>query len=423
VQLRKATTHAIRLRFAMARQVMRYKLNEVELTQPLAALELAAGESGAAILIRRKGRPIGFLMQENADKQTLPPEELSIWIANELNTKIAEETIREELTWSRPNRLFPSLSVAICTKDRATTVKRCLDSLLPLQKTYGFELLVVDNSPSDQATAGLVKRLPTVRYALEKYPGLNFARNRAWKEAKGELIAYLDDDVVVDRGWVAGLQEAFAEHPDAAAFTGLVMPLKLDTRAQVLFEKRNGFRRGFDKKRFGRTLPGNPLYPCGAGIFGAGCNMAFCRDVLRELGGFDEALDTGASLPGGGDLDIFYRIIRAGHALAYEPSFMVFHEHRESESALRRQYYTWGLGFMAFVEKNYRDDPDQRRQFRHTISWWIRDQIWQLGQAMRRKHVLPVSMIFSEFAGGIVGLFGEYSRSLKRVTAIRKNFV
>jgi hypothetical protein len=46
-----------------------------------------------------------------------------------------------------------------------------------------------------------------------------------------------------------------------------------------------------------------------------------------------------------------------------------------------------------------------------------------LGQAMRRKHVLPVSMIFSEFAGGIVGLFGEYSRSLKRVTAIRKKFV
>jgi glycosyltransferase involved in cell wall biosynthesis len=401
---------------------MHYKLTEVELTQPLTSLELAAGENGAGVLVRRKGRPIGFLMQEAAGKKTWRSEELSLWIANELKTKIAEEAIREVLTSSGPGRSFPSLSVAICTRDHAAIAKRCLDSLLPLQKAYGFELLVIDNAPSDQATAQLVKELPTVRYTLEKYPGLNFARNRAWKEASGELIAYLDDDVVVDRDWVAGLQEAVTENPDAAAFTGLVMPLKLDTRAQVLFEKRKGFRRGFDKKRFGRILAGNPLYPCGAGIFGAGCNMAFRRDVLRDLGGFDEALDTGPSLPGGGDLDIFYRIIRAGHAMAYEPSFMVFHEHRASESALRRQYYTWGLGFMAFVEKNYRNDPDQRQQFRRTIKWWILDEIRQMGEAVRRKHVLPLSMVVSEFSGGIAGLFGEYSRSLKRVTAIRKKF-
>ena len=401
---------------------MRYKLTEVELTQPLTSLELAAGENGAGVLVRRKGRPIGFLMHENAAIRTWRSEELSVWIANELKTKIAEEAIREAITSSGPNRSFPSLSVAICTRDRATIVSRCLDSLLPLQKAYGFELLVIDNAPPDQATARLVKELPTVRYTLEKYPGLNFARNRAWKEASGDLIAYLDDDVVVDREWVAGLQEAFTENPDAAAFTGLVMPLKLDTNAQVLFEKRKGFRRGFDKKRFGRILAGNSLYPCGAGIFGAGCNMAFRRDVLRELGGFDEALDTGPSLPGGGDLDIFYRIIRAGHALVYEPSFMVFHEHRASESALRRQYYTWGLGFMAFVEKNYRNDPGQRRQFRRTINWWIRDEIRQMGEAVCRKHVLPLSMIVSEFSGGIAGLFGEYSRSLKRVSALRKKF-
>src|SRR5260221_11690586 len=93
---------------AMARQVMRYKLNEVELMQPLAALELAAGESGGGGLVRRKGRPIGFLMQENAGKQTIPPQEVSIWISNELKTKITEEANRDEPTSSRPNTLFPS---------------------------------------------------------------------------------------------------------------------------------------------------------------------------------------------------------------------------------------------------------------------------------------------------------------------------
>jgi glycosyltransferase involved in cell wall biosynthesis len=401
---------------------MRYRLSEIEVTQPLVALEFAAGETGAAFLLRRNGRPIGFLMRENEGKATWAPEELSPWIGNELKTKILEEAIRDELAPPRANVPFPSLSVAICTRNRVATLSRCLDSVLPLQQKYGFELLVIDNAPSDDATAKLVKGFPTVRYILEQRPGLDFARNRAVAEAIGNLIAYLDDDVVVDSGWFAGLQEAWGENPDAAAFTGLVLPLRLDTTARVLFEKRNGFRRGFDKKRFGRELFGDPIYPCGSGIFGVGCNMAFRRDVLREIGGFDEALDTGAPLPGGGDLDIFYRIIRAGDVLVYEPSYMVFHEHRASESALRRQYYTWGLAVMAFVEKSYRNDPSQRVRFRRLVIWWISDQISQLIKALRRKHVLPFSMVFAEFWGGLVGIFGEYSRSLKRIATIQNNF-
>ena len=401
---------------------MRYRLDEIEITRPLSALEFAAGETGAGLLVRRGGRPIGFLMRENGGKPTWFPEKLDAWISNELKTKIVEEAIREELALLPASAPFSSLSVAICSRDRPATLSRCLESVLALQRRHRFELLIVDNAPSDQRTAELVGRFSEARYVLEKRPGLNFARNRAWREASGDVIAYLDDDVVVDSGWLAGLREAWAENPDAAAFTGLVMPLTLETRAQVLFEKRNGFRRGFDKNRFGRELPGNPLYPCGAGIFGAGCNMAFRRQILGELGGFDEALDTGAPLPGGGDLDIFYRIIQAGHVLVYEPSFMVFHEHRASESGLRRQYYTWGLGFMAFVEKNYRNDPSQRARFRRLVIWWIRDQTSQLWETLRGKHVLPFSMIFAEFCGGMVGIFGEYPRSLKRIATVRRNF-
>ncbi len=398
-----------------------YHLGDIELTRPLEPLELAAAAAGFALLLRRRGCPIGFLMRESLGTVTVPVEELSGWIAAEAKTKIIEEALREELQVPGAPDPFPTLSVAICTRNRPATLRRCLDSLFPLQEQYGFELLVIDNAPSDNATADFVKSSGRVRYIVEERPGLDFARNRAMTEATGQLLAYLDDDVVVDAGWRAGLEEAWRENPDAAAFTGLVMPLMLETTAQVLFEKRKGFRRGFDKKRFGQRLPGNPLYPCGAGIFGAGCNMAFRRDVLREIGGFDEALDTGAPLPGGGDLDIFYRTIRAGYPLVYQPSFMVFHEHRSSEAALRHQYYTWGLGFMAFVEKSYRHDRPQRASLRRLVIWWIGDQMRQLGQAVRGKHVLPLSMILAEFGGGIVGLCGEYSRSLRRVAAIRNH--
>ena len=62
---------------------------------------------------------------------------------------------------------------------------------------------------------------------------------------------------------------------------------------------------GLPKFATGQVLSGNPLYPCGSGIFGAGCNMAFKREVLLKLGGFDEALDTGAPLPGGGRFRYF----------------------------------------------------------------------------------------------------------------------
>ena len=217
---------------------MQYRLSEIEITRPLAPLKFGADENGAALLIRRNGRPIGFLMRENSGKRSWTAEELDHWIGDALKAKIVEEAIRDELAQARTDVSFPSLSVAICTRDRVATLERCLDSLLPLQQKYGFELLVIDNAPSDDTTARLVKKFSTARYVLEQRPGLDFARNRAWMESTGELIAYLDDDVIVDSGWVAGLQEAWGENSDAAAFTGLVMPLRLDTTAQVLFEKR-----------------------------------------------------------------------------------------------------------------------------------------------------------------------------------------
>jgi glycosyltransferase involved in cell wall biosynthesis len=401
---------------------VRYQLVDIELTRSLSPVELVAEDDGVALLVRRQHRPIGFLLRQKPDEQSVTSEQVSSWIVKSLRTKILEEAIRDDLPVPSTALPFPSLSVAICTRARAASLKRCLDSIVPVRRKSDFELLVIDNAPPDTTTAELVAQYPGVRYVVEDHPGLDFARNRALSEATGKLLAFLDDDVVVDSGWLAGLKEAYSENPDAAAFTGLVMPLALETRAQILFEQRNGFRRGFDKRRFGSELPKNPLYPCGAGIFGAGCNMAFRRDVLGDIGGFDEALDTGAPLPGGGDLDIFYRIVRAGHVLVYEPSYMVFHEHRASEAALRRQYYSWGLGFMAFVTKSYRSDPPQRRRFRSLVFWWISDQIGQLIQAVRGRHVLPCSMVFAELMGGIVGLSGEYARSFRRVAAIRERF-
>lgn len=402
---------------------MPYSIIDIEVTQPLPTISLSESDTGIALILRRKDKPIGFLMQALPAKSVLTPEDLAQFIAKEAGTKLLQESIRDELITTASLAHFPSLTVAICTKDRPENLARCLQSLLNLQTPdLKLEILVIDNAPSDERTKELVKSLQSVRYVREPKPGLDFARNRALDSATGELLAFLDDDVVVDRKWLEGLMEAWAENPDAAAFTGLVLPYELATDAQILFEQRGGFRRGFEKIRYGQVLPGNPLHPCGAGIFGAGCNMAFRRELLLKIGGFDDALDTGAPLPGGGDLDIFYRVIRAGYSLVYEPKYLVFHQHRREYEKLRRQYWTWGLGFMAFVVKSYQSDPPQRSQLRRLIRWWVKDQLQQFKQSLMGRHVLPPTMILAELWGGIVGFFGEYSRSLRRVEQIRRQF-
>jgi GT2 family glycosyltransferase len=408
---------------------MSYLIADIEVTQPLPTLVLTEQQTGVALILRRQDRPIGFLLRQLSASAVLPPEKLEQWIVNTAKLKLLQEGMREELVLPpAPTAGFPSLTVAICTKDRPQDLARCLASLTKLQQPDAtcpprFEILVVDNAPSTEQTHDLIAAMPQVRYTREPKPGLDFARNHAVQQATGELLAFLDDDVVVDRNWLDGLIEAWAENPDAAAFTGQVLPYELETEAQILCERRGGFRHGFEKIRFGQILIGNTLYPCGAGVFGVGCNMAYRRSVLLELGGFDEALDTGASLPGGGDHDMFYRVIRAGHVLVYEPRYLVFHHHRRDYDSLRRQYSrSWGLGFTAYVTKCYLSDPPQRKNLRRLVLWWLKYEFGLLVDSLRGKQALPPDIFIGELLGGITGLLGEYSRSCKRTEQIRRQF-
>lgn len=403
----------------------RYLIATVDVDEPLPSLSLA-GFVGLALIVRRRRRLIEFVLEDARGRSIMSPTNLSELILRNANEALLADQIRHE-RWVAPQGRMPSVTVAICTRNRPDWVDRCLASLErlnpePLDMTQEFEILVVDNAPPDERTRSAVVRHPRVRYVVEPRPGLNFGRNRALREAKGTFLAYVDDDVVVDSGWLAGLREAWSENPDAKAFTGLVLPLTLDTEAQILFERRGGFRRGFRKKRFRGADPDNPLAPCGAGTFGAGANMAFEREAVLGIGGFDEALDTGAPLPGGGDLDIFYRMARTGAPFIYEPQFAVFHEHRRAIAQLRRQYWTWGLAHMAFVVKSYRSDPAYRSSWKKLVTWWFLDQARQLLRSLMGRHVLPPSMIAIELWGGVVGLLGEYDRSLRRIAKIRSEY-
>ncbi len=402
---------------------MPYRLLDLDLDHPLPAVTLAAAEDGVAVLVRRGGQPLGFWMEPRPAGSDVSAAELSERAASEVSADVVRHAAAAEVDTDDP-AAPPSVTIAVCTHGRPERLARCLGAIQALRVPAGAsapDVLVVDNAPPDERTRALVDRAPGVRYAREPRTGLDFARNRAIQEATGRWLAFLDDDVVADPGWLEGLAQAVAVHPDAAAVTGLVLPFALETEAQILFEQSGGFRRGFRPLRYrGSTLPGNRLYPTGPGIFGAGANMAFRLDALRAIGGFDEALDTGAPLPGGGDLDIFYRVIRSGEPLVYWPAALVFHEHRRELDALRQQYHSWGTGFMAFVTKAYRTDPPQREKLRAMVGWWFRNQLRQLRASARGRHALPPAMLLAELRGGVQGLAGEYGRSQRRVARIRQ---
>jgi glycosyltransferase involved in cell wall biosynthesis len=417
------TFNSARPRRLLRADVMAYRLVEIELSEPIVSIALAPDQDGCGLIARWRERLIGFQLVALAPGRTLAADELEAIADEKFAAGVLAAKIRDALPiLPAGNSRRLRLSIAICTKDRAARLGRLLDALDRLAPDQIFaetEIIVVDNASVNSETRDVVARFPSVRYLFESKTGLNFARNAALAAATGDLIAYLDDDVVIDRGWLAGLSEAWRSCPEAGGFTGLVLPYRLDTEAQLLFELRGGFGRGFRRVEFRAARHGNPLHPVGSGEFGAGCNMAFKTALLMELGGFDEALDTGTPLPGGGDLDIFYRTVRSGHKIVYEPRYAVYHEHRRTIPQLRRQYWSWGVGTMAFLVKSWRTDPMLRPLHRGMLRWWLVYQLRFLVIALFRLNGREISFVLAELWGGIMGLAGEYDRSQVRVQAIR----
>lgn len=311
-----------------------------------------------------------------------------------------------------PVTRHPLVTVVVCTRDRAGDLARCLDALLALDYP-NLDLLVVDNAPRTDATQMLVReRYPRVRCVTEPRPGLDWARNRGLLESRGEIIAYTDDDVIVDPHWVSALVRVFEADETVAAVTGLVVPYELETAAQQLFETYGGFGRGF-RRRWFQAASGRPaaLEFGGAGSFGTGANMAYRRRVFDLIGGFDPALDVGTCANGGGDLEFFFRVVKEGHTLVYEPSAIVRHRHRRSYEQLRTQIANNGIGFYAYLVRTWLAYPEERLAIVRFGAWWFR--YWSLRRLARKTlglEKVPLALIVVELLGSIRGLF-RYRRA------------
>lgn len=260
-------------------------------------------------------------------------------------------------------QLAPSdVTVVVATHDRPAQLGECLRSILD-GFTVPTAVVVVDNAPSTEETAALVALLaaeePRLQYVREDRPGLARAHNAALPWVRSPVVAFTDDDVLVDRRWLAQLTAPFAEDPGVACVTGLIAPRELDTLAQQWVEGNVTYDKGLVRRVFDTKAyqPADPLFPLTAGVFGSGANMAFRTTDLLRRGGFDESLGTGTAAMGGDDLAAFYDVVTAGSRLVYEPSAIVLHQHHRTYAGLRRQVYGYGAGLGAHLTRCLVRDP------------------------------------------------------------------
>lgn len=327
----------------------------------------------AWLLVRDAGRPVGVLMM-SAPSGLLVKQDIARGIDSVFGSRLAVAAEKPGQNHAADYRVSPSrdaarahylsmserfftdgpgITVAVCTRENAAGLMRCLSSLVA-QQYPRFDILVVDNAPSTAGTADVVAEFRSaavpVRYALESTPGLSWARNRAIDLASHDVVACIDDDETADQSWLAELALGFLLEPDADVVSGVMLPAELSTAAQVRFEQYGGFfkHRGFDAATFssGTASTQSPFFPLPP--FGAGGNMAIRRDAILEVGGFDTALGAGSLSLASEDTRAITDILLSGGTVVYQPSAVTRHWHRVEHAALRRQMLGYGAGLTAF---------------------------------------------------------------------------
>ena len=321
-------------------------IRQVELAAPLSTIYLSDDTTRCMLVYRWRGRVVGRSTARvtrgqisiNEQRELIRREARASAIDAWLDDFIGSD-VQPPATASSPSP--GTVTVAICTRERPDDLARALNAIRALSPAPA-EVLVVDNAPLTDATRTVVSCAPFARYVREDRRGLDAARNRALREARGDIVAFTDDDATPEPEWLNGLLPNFAD-PCVAITTGLTLPLALDTEGQELFEEHCTFVRGFGR----RVFDGQIDNPFAVGPVGAGANMAVRRQMLLDLGGFDERLDGGMPTHSGGDHDMFVRALSAGHRVIYDPAAVSWHRHPRTTAELLDTAYGYGVGVYA----------------------------------------------------------------------------
>jgi glycosyltransferase involved in cell wall biosynthesis len=224
----------------------------------------------------------------------------------------------------RPASDAPPISVVICTRDRADLLRQAIRSVVEQDfPRSGFELVVVDNGSSDH-TRSVVAEFAgqaDIVYVLERQVGLCVARNTAWRTARGQFVAYFDDDAVAQPGWLAAIARTISTTGGRFGVAGgRVEPIWQVPRPPWLSDKIAGSLTIVDWGTADRPIEDLRR------MWLVGANMVVPRALLEEVGGFDSRLDRYRDkLLSSGDVFLQKRIAERGWPILYVPDIAISH--------------------------------------------------------------------------------------------------
>ncbi|MFL6353171.1 MAG: glycosyltransferase family 2 protein [Bryobacteraceae bacterium] len=255
-----------------------------------------------------------------------------------------------------------NLSLIICTHNRCGQLVRCLETIQRLKFERPWELIIVDNGSTDATAVVIqefVKAAPfPIFYVSQPKLGLGSARNAGLVAASGEILAFTDDDCYPAADFLSRVWSAF-EDPSLGYVTGRIL---LHDSADLPI----GTNASTEPVTFRRKSFINP-----GGVQGA--NMAFRREVLDEIGGFDPLFGAGSLFPAE-DLDAASRASAAGWSGQYCPDVVVHHHHGRRPPDSARMWKSYGLGIGACYMKLFLRGPERVRLLRFVCYVHRRDK-------------------------------------------------
>lgn len=262
-----------------------------------------------------------------------------------------------------------SVSVIVATKDRPSQLEELFRSMLKAGDSY-YELLVVDSTVTKKVSD--INSINTAqiggKYTWLPEKGVSKARNVGIKESKGDIIVFADDDFIVKKGWIDNLIPNFCDKR-ISCVTGRMISYRHDD-ASCLYEKAMSYDRGLKKRVFSRSdlkvrnlflsitkigqrrLADRTPVPWAVG-YGF---CAFRREVFQDVGLFDENIGRGTKGVGGEDIDMFYRIMRMGQRIIYEPKAVILHQHRKELEQVFEDARKSGISMRVLIGKYSKKD-------------------------------------------------------------------
>lgn len=220
-----------------------------------------------------------------------------------------------------------------------------------------YEVIVVLNGPEDEKFAHAVSRFP-VRLLNEPRPGVSIARNHAVSRAKGEILVFVDDDVLPEPNWLEEIVQGFAE-PNVACVTGRVIPAGTVRIATERASRYYTSERALSTWSLDNSNPEWYRYILGEPV-GFGCNMAFRKTFLDTYSLFPTDLGAGSLIGGGDEFYMYIQIVKHGFQLRHAPAAAVTHFFEDDIAKQKVRNTQLYAGSVAFAMKLFVDEKTLR---------------------------------------------------------------